>query len=98
MVRNRSLSVAGNPEVVVLSADGAVRREVSAAVRRRPGARVQLFKADHRDPAIVYLATHHSPALEGAVRRAGASFYAVKAAREDDLTRVIEVLLARPND
>jgi DNA-binding NarL/FixJ family response regulator len=45
--------------------------------------------------AIVYLAANHSAALEEAVRRAGASFYAVKSSRDGDLTRVIEVMIAR---
>lgn len=116
----------------MLSNDGAIRQEVTAAVSRRPGAwatfgrcgdpppagqaragqivviddegredalsLVRRLKADRRDPAIVYLAANHSAALESAVRRAGASFYAVKAARDDgNLTRVIEVLLQRPH-
>jgi DNA-binding NarL/FixJ family response regulator len=48
-----------------------------------------------RETSVVYLATHHSATLEAEVRRAGVSFYAVKAARDGDLTRVIESLLAR---
>lgn len=57
---------------------------------------IHRLKADRGEPAVVYLATNHSAALEGAVRRAGASFYAVKSARDGDLARVIEALLARP--
>lgn len=52
-------------------------------------------KGRRQDASIVYLAANHSAALESEVRRAGASFYAVKSSRDGDLTRVIEVLLAR---
>lgn len=55
---------------------------------------VQQLKADGAG-AVVYLAAKHSAPLEEAVRRAGASFYAVKSARDGDLTRVIEVMIAR---
>jgi DNA-binding NarL/FixJ family response regulator len=55
---------------------------------------IHRLKAGGRDASIVYLAANHSVALEREVRRAGASFYAVKASRDGDLTRVIEVLLA----
>lgn len=55
---------------------------------------VQQLKANGAG-AVVYLAANHSASLEEAVRRAGATFYAVKSARDDDLTRVIEVMIAR---
>lgn len=130
MLRSSVVPVAPERQVLVLSADGEVRREIRAAVSQAPGARatfsrpgrmpaaaalrggqivviddegqsdaiglLQRLKADRRDPAVVYLAANHSAALEGEVRRAGASFYAVKSARDGNLTRVIEVLLARP--
>lgn len=50
-------------------------------------------KGERENASVVYLAAAHSPDLEGAVRRAGASFYAVKPLRERDLTRVLEGLL-----
>jgi DNA-binding NarL/FixJ family response regulator len=54
---------------------------------------VQRLKAQGREPSVVYLAASHTAALEQDVRRAGASFYAVKSMRDGDLTRVIEALL-----
>jgi DNA-binding NarL/FixJ family response regulator len=45
--------------------------------------------------SVVYLASFHSTALEGAVRRAGASFYCIKSARDGQLARVIEALLGQ---
>jgi DNA-binding NarL/FixJ family response regulator len=54
---------------------------------------IERLKARKRDAQVVYLAARHSTTLEEAVRRAGASFYAVKSLRDGDLTRVIEVLL-----
>lgn len=47
------------------------------------------------ESAVVYLTAAHTPALEQAVRRAGASFYAVKPARNGDLGRVLAALLGR---
>jgi DNA-binding response OmpR family regulator len=114
-------------EVVVLSNDGRIRSEVSAAVARRPGARaifaepngfsdtdpgpagrivviddegqedavalIHRLRSRGREPSVVYLAARHSTTLEGEVRRAGATFYAEKAARDGSLARVIEALL-----
>ena len=54
---------------------------------------VRQLMGEREISSVIYLATNHTPDLEGAVRRAGASFYTVKAARERDLTRVIETLL-----
>lgn len=122
------MSVTLERQVVVVSNDGTVRREVDSVVARRPDARAIFFaerdglldaavdrsaqvvviddegqddavelirrlKAARREASIVYLASQHSVALEGAVRRAGANFYTVKSSRDGDLTRVIEVLL-----
>jgi DNA-binding NarL/FixJ family response regulator len=56
---------------------------------------LQRLKARRPESSIVYLAAEHSAALESEVRRAGASFYCVKASRDGDLVRVLEVLLAR---
>jgi DNA-binding NarL/FixJ family response regulator len=123
------MTVMLQPEVLVLSADGAVRAEVEAAVARQPGAHAVYASPDaagdtpvahgprivviddegrkdaidllrrvmarSHDASVVYLAADHSPALEAEVRRAGVTFYTVKSARDGDLTRVIEVMLAR---
>lgn len=53
------------------------------------------LKRGPREASVVYLASYHSTALEGAVRRAGASFYCIKAARDGQLARVIEALLGQ---
>jgi DNA-binding NarL/FixJ family response regulator len=116
-------------EVVIVSNDGDVRREVSDVVARHPGARTVIGRPDRtespatrgdqqivviddaanadalellhrlkrgpREASVVYLASYHSTALEGAVRRAGASFYCIKAARDGQLARVIEALLGQ---
>jgi DNA-binding NarL/FixJ family response regulator len=116
-------------EVVIVSNDGDVRREVSDVVARHPGARtvfgnpdgpatpaarrdaqivviddatnadalemLHRLKRGPREASVVYLASYHSTALEGAVRRAGASFYCIKSARDGKLARVIEALLGQ---
>jgi DNA-binding NarL/FixJ family response regulator len=113
-------------EVVIVSNDGDVRREVSDVVARHPGARtvfgspdgppvrrdlqivviddatnadalemLHRLKRGPRQASVVYLASYHSTALEGAVRRAGASFYCIKSARDGQLARVIEALLGQ---
>jgi DNA-binding NarL/FixJ family response regulator len=53
------------------------------------------LKRGPREASVVYLASYHSTALEGAVRRAGASFYCIKSARDGQLARVIEALLGQ---
>jgi DNA-binding NarL/FixJ family response regulator len=116
-------------EVVIVSNDRDVHREVDAVVARHPGARtssgaqderggsggahdacifviddagredaltlLHRLKAGPHDPPVVYLADYHSTDLEGAVRRAGASFYCVKAARDGQLAKVIDALLGQ---
>ncbi len=123
------MSIILEREVVIVSNDGEVQREVSDVVARHPGARTVLggpdglrgpggsretrivviddagqqdalemlhrLKRGPRDASVVYLASYHSTALEGAVRRAGASFYCIKAARDGQLARVIEALLGQ---
>jgi DNA-binding NarL/FixJ family response regulator len=122
------MSIILEREVVILSNDGDVHREVSAAVARHPGARtvpagpaglapggtretrivviddaakddalalLRRLVAEPQQASVVYLAADHSTALESAVRRAGASFYCVKSARDGQLARVIEALLGQ---
>lgn len=76
-----------SPRIVVIDDEG--RCDAIELVHR--------MKARGDDASVVYLTANHSAALEAEVRRAGASFYAVKALRDGDLTRVIEVLLERPH-
>jgi DNA-binding NarL/FixJ family response regulator len=54
---------------------------------------IHRLRAQEREPSVIYLAARHTPTLEQAVRRAGASFYAVKSSRDSNLTLVIEALL-----
>lgn len=55
-------------------------------------ARVKRGRGDTR---VVYIAARHSPSLERTVREAGVSFYAVKPRQQDELRRVVAVLLQR---